>query len=222
VLYLHVIAGGIAILAGFAAMSFAKGSMRHRRAGDVYGAAMIVMTSSAFISAAFLRPHALNALAAMVTFYLVATAWLAARRNVAHAGLPEYAASLVGAAAAVYGFTVVSRVEEPGMEGFGFAFGGIAALCVISDVRYLIRRAMSRRQQLVRHVWRMTFTWFVATGSFFLGQMKHLPAWVTAHKLNVLIALTPVALLVFWLIRIRFPPWSRKSRPAVIIAATET
>jgi hypothetical protein len=221
VLYVHVIAGGIAILAGCAAMLFAKGTPRHRRAGDVYVVAMLVMTSSAFVAAAFLRPNKTNVLAAMFTFYLVASAWLAMHRRRAQPGLLDHLASVVGAAAAWYGFTVVSRIESPGMEGFGYAFGGIATLCVASDVRWFLGRELTRTQRLVRHVWRMGFTFFVATGSFFLGQMKHLPDWVTAPRLNVLIALVPVVLLVFWLIRVRFPPWSRKSRPAVIIAATE-
>jgi hypothetical protein len=84
---------------------------------------------------------------------------------------------------------VVSRIEGAGMEGFGYAFGGTAALCVASEVRFYVRREMSRSQKRVRQLWRMGFTFFVAIESFFLGQMKQPPAWVTAPRLNVLIAL---------------------------------
>jgi len=221
VLYVHVTAGAIAILAGFASMLVAKGSPRHRLAGNVYVVAMLTMTTSAFIAAAFLRPNELNVLAALLTFYLVATAWMTMHRKPARPALLEYLASAVGAAAALFGFIVVSRVEGAGMEGFGYAFGGIAALCVASDIRFYVRRTISASQRLVRHLWRMGFTLFVATGSFFLGQMKHLPAWITDSRLNVLIALIPGVLLVFWLFRVRFSPWSRKSRPAAVVAAAE-
>ena len=221
-LYIHVVAGCIGILAGFASMLFAKGTPRHRLAGQAYVVAMLVMTASAFIAAAFLRPNKVNVLASMLTFYLVVSAWMTMRRSAAHPGLPEYLAAMLGAAASVYAFTVIARVEGPGMEGFGYAFGSIAALSVASDVRFWIRRSIEPVQRLVRHLWRMGFTLFVATGSLFLGQMKHLPAWLTGNRLNVLIAVIPVVLLVFWLIRVRFAPWSRKSRPAAVVAAAGT
>jgi hypothetical protein len=211
---LHVILGALGILAGFAAMAFAKGSARHRFAGNVYAAAMLGMCASALLIAVFLRPNNLNVVAATLTAYLVASAWLTVRRRPERPGAPEYASLTVGAAAAVLGLAFGARASNGALAGFCFVFGGIAALAVLADVRLLVRRSLTRTQRLVRHLWRMGFTLFVAAGSLFLGQAKHLPAWLTAPKLNILITLSTIGLLVFWLIRVRFAPWSRKSRSA--------
>ena len=211
-MFIHIVAGSIGILSGFAAMLFAKGSARHRLAGRVYVVAMLVMTTSAFIAAAFLRPNRINVLAAMLTCYLVATAWMTLHRRPDRPALLEYLAMVLGGAACVYGFAVVAGGERGGMAGFGLFFGGIAGLCVVSDLRFMLRGVISRTQALARHVWRMGFSLAIASGSLFLGQMKHLPAWLLNSKLNVLIALTPLVLLVFWLVRVRFPPWRRKTR----------
>ena len=56
----------------------------------------------------------------------------------------------------------------------------------------------------MRHLWRMCFGWFIATGSFFLGQQQVFP--VALRKTNLLIvpAILPLLLLVFWLGRSRF------------------
>ncbi|HTU65654.1 MAG TPA: hypothetical protein VMF52_06880 [Steroidobacteraceae bacterium] len=211
-LYLHVVAGSVGILFGFVTMFFAKGSPRHRWAGNVYTVAMLVMTGSAFIAAIFLKPNKLNVLAAMLTGYLVGTAWLTVRRKPEAPRALEFVAMGVAAAAALFGFFVVGTAPGTGMTGFGLFFGGIAALCLASDLRFWSTGAMSRAQRLTRHLWRMGVSFAIASGSLFLGQMKHLPAWLTGSKLNVVLALTPLVLTVFWLIRVRLPPWSRKAR----------
>lgn len=49
---------------------------------------------------------------------------------------------------------------------------------------------------------RMCFGWFIATGSFFLGQQQVFPAWLRiACAFGA--ALLPLALLIFWMIRVR-------------------
>lgn len=211
-LSLHVIAGCIGILAGFAAMLLTKGSRRHGLAGDVYVIAMLVMCASAFIAAIFIKPNNINVLAAMLTGYLVASGWMTVHRR---ADLPralEFAGMALGAAAAIFGLLVVRTAAGTGMSGFGLFFGGIAALCVASDLRFWLRGDITRTQRLTRHLWRMSFSLAIASGSLFLGQMKHLPGWLTGSKLNVILALAPLVLMIFWLVRVRRPPWSRKAR----------
>ena len=210
-LTLHIIAGSLGILAGFAAMFFAKGSPRHRLAGNVYTIAMLVMCTSAFVVAALIRPNNLNVLAATLTMYLVASSWLTVRRRPDRPGRLEYATMAIGGLAALLGLVFAAR-SSGGAVGFYLVFGAIAALSVASDIRYAMRRAITHTQRLVRHLWRMGFTLFIATASLFLGQAKHLPGWITGSKLNVVIALFSLGLLVFWLRRVRSPTWSRKAR----------
>lgn len=215
-LTIHIIAGSLGILAGFAAMFLAKGSPRHRLAGNVYTTSMLVMCLSAFIVAAFIKPKNLNLLAALVTFYLVASSWLTVRRKPDQPGRLEYATMAIGGLAAMLGLVFATR-SSGGLAGFYIFFGGVAALSVASDIRYALRRAITHTQRLVRHLWRMGFTLFVATASLFLGQAKHMPAWITVPKLNVFIALFSLGLLVYWLIRVRSSSWSRKARPVTAL-----
>src|SRR5688500_2740019 len=114
---LHIIAGGLGILAGFAAMLFAKGSPRHLLAGNVYTISMLVMCSSAFIVAAFIRPEKLNLLAATLTFYLVASARLTVRGRPDRPGRLDYATMAIGGLAALLGLVFASRASG------GLAFG---------------------------------------------------------------------------------------------------
>jgi hypothetical protein len=213
-LALHIIAGGLGIVAGFAAMVFAKGSPRHRLAGNVYTISMLVMCSSAFIVAAFFRPDKLNLVAATLTFYLVASAWLTVRSKPDAPGRLEYAAMAIGGLAAILGLVFASRASGGIAAGYLF-FGAIAAASVASDLRYALRRTITATQRLVRHLWRMGFTLFIATASLFLGQAKHLPAWITEPKLNGLITLLSVGLLVYWLFSVRRR--GRKARPVAVL-----
>src|SRR5712692_11424772 len=77
---LHVSAGIVGILSGAAAMSFRKGSPRHALAGKVFVASMLTMAAAA-VYLAFVKQETPNIVAGILTFYLVTTAWLTARRG---------------------------------------------------------------------------------------------------------------------------------------------
>src|SRR5256885_16029665 len=93
-LFLHVFAGLMALLSGTAAMSFRKGSRRHRETGYVFVASMLALgASGAYIG--FTAHEILNGVMGVLTFYLVTTAWLTARRGDAQTFPFDYAALLV-------------------------------------------------------------------------------------------------------------------------------
>jgi hypothetical protein len=50
----------------------------------------------------------------------------------------------------------------------------------------------------------MCFAFFVATGSFFMGQQDVLPQVVRGSPVLFVLALAPIALMLFWLARVRF------------------
>jgi hypothetical protein len=79
----------------------------------------------------------------------------------------------------------------------------VILLAGLGDLRMLVR-GISGRRRIARHLWRMCFGWFIATGSFFLGQQQVFPAWLRGSPALLVPALLPLALLVFWMIRIRF------------------
>src|SRR5687768_5331977 len=80
-LLVHICSAIIALLSGFMAMAFRKGSGLHGAAGTVFFVSMISMCSCGWVIAAFLRPNMLNVVVSMLTLYLVSTAWRAARKR---------------------------------------------------------------------------------------------------------------------------------------------
>ena len=75
----------------------------------------------------------------------------------------------------------------------------------IGDWRFIVRGRLSPTQRISRHLWRMCFALFIATGSFFLGQQKVMPLAVRGSPLLIVLALAPFAVMLFWLVRVRFP-----------------
>src|SRR5947199_10017915 len=84
ILIIHICAGVVGVLSGAAAMSFRKGSRPHRVGGNLFFVAMLVMGSSA----AYLG----NIVGGLFACYLVATAWLTARRREAETSIFDWAA----------------------------------------------------------------------------------------------------------------------------------
>src|SRR5262249_12963717 len=79
-LILHISGGMIGLLSGAAAMIFRKGSRLHILSGRVFVGAMLTMGASA-ASLAILKHDPNNFGGGILTFYLIMTAWLTARRR---------------------------------------------------------------------------------------------------------------------------------------------
>ena len=78
-------------------------------------------------------------------------------------------------------------------------------LAAAGDVRMLVRGGVFGAQRIVRHLWRMCFGLFIATGSFFLGQgSKVFPTFLLKTNILFVPAVLPLILLIFWLFRVRF------------------
>jgi hypothetical protein len=83
ILLLHIVAGTLGMLSGYVAVFLLKGSRRHGLAGNVFVITMLCLSASG-VFLAVMRSQPGNILGGTLTFYLVATAWLAvraARRN---------------------------------------------------------------------------------------------------------------------------------------------
>src|SRR6266849_5039699 len=170
-LFLHIVAGTLGMLSGFVAVFLRKGSRRHGLAGNVFVVSMLFLSASG-VYLAFMKAQPDNILGGTLTFYMVATAWLTARRRERKPGILDWGALLVvltvAAVETTYGLE--AAISQTGLKngsppGLYFIFGSIAALAAIGDVRMLVRRGISGRQRVVRHLWRMCFALFVAAGS---------------------------------------------------------
>ncbi|HEX2060113.1 MAG TPA: hypothetical protein VHK90_05185, partial [Thermoanaerobaculia bacterium] len=131
VLLIHICGAVLGLLSGALAMIFRKGSGLHGAAGTVFFVSMLAMSSSAVFSALFLKPERINVIAGSLTFYLVATAWRAAKNREGRTGAFDIAALLfilvVGVTGYVFGF------QSRSTGAIHFIFGTIAFVCATTD-----------------------------------------------------------------------------------------
>ncbi len=85
-----------------------------------------------------------------------------------------------------------------------FLFGSIALLAAGSDVRIIVKGALTGRRRITRHLWRMCFALFIATASFFLGQQDVFPKPLQGTFLLASPVMVLILLSLFWAIRVRF------------------
>ncbi len=76
-------------------------------------------------------------------------------------------------------------------------------LAAIGDLRAIRLGGLRGSRRLARHLWRMCFGLFIATGSFFLGQMKFIPEPVRIVPLLLVLAFAPILFLFYWMWRVR-------------------
>lgn len=210
ILLFHLVAGTLGMLSGFVAVFLLKGSRRHGFAGNVFVMAMMVLSASG-VYLAVLKSQPGNILGGTLTFYLVATAWMAARRRGGEPGIFDWGALLVVLAVAACQLTFGSEaaLSRTGIKygyppGPYFFMGSVAALAAIGDVRMLVRRGISGVPRIARHLWRMCFALFIASASIFLARQEIFPAVFRKTGVLFLLSFLPLMLMIFWLVRVRF------------------
>jgi hypothetical protein len=209
-LLLHITAGTLGVLSGFVAVFLRKGSRRHGLAGNVFVTSMLGLSASG-VYLALMKSQPGNVLGGALTFYLVATAWMAARRRDGEPGLVDWGALLVASAVGAVNLTygVEAAMSQTGLKydyppGPYFFLGSVALIAAAGDIRMLVRGGISGTQRIARHLWRMCFALFVASASVFLARQHLFPTLL--RKTGVLFFLTflPLILMIFWLIRVSF------------------
>ena len=209
-LVLHVACGTLGMLSGFAAILLRKGSGKHALAGNIFAITMLTMAASGAILAA-MKSEASNVIGGVLTFCLVATGWMTGRRGEWKMSAFDGGALLLTGLAAAGAFTIglQASLSPSGMRygdpaGSYFAIGSFALLAAFGDVRYALRGVIAGRQRLVRHLWRMCTAQFVAAASIFLARAELFPALLKRTGILWGLAFSPLAVMIFWMIRLRF------------------
>lgn len=210
VLAVHITAGVVGIVSGVMAISFRKGSSRHVLTGRVFVASMLTMAAAA-VYLAMRKQQTPNILAGTLTFYLITTAWLTARRNDRETRPVDWGLLLFPLAGGCWvmfiGIEKIFSLNPP-RDGvpivMDFFVGSVMLLAATGDIRMILSGGLSGTRRLLRHLWRMCFGLFIATGSFFLGQQQVFPAALRGSILLVALAIFPLGLMIFWLFRVRF------------------
>ena len=210
VLAVHFAAGLASIVAGTVALTVAKGGRLHKQSGVVFTWAMVVLgLTAAGIGAYENRPG--QVFGGLLATYLVFTA-LTTVKPLPGIGQPVHVALMVLAfacgLASVYGG--VTEWLDPTVEVIGrprvvppLIIGIIITLAALGDLRAIRAGGLRGSRRLARHLWRMCFGLFIATGSFFLGQIKFIPEPVRILPLLLALSFAPIAFLVYWMWRVR-------------------
>jgi hypothetical protein len=216
--YSHITGGLIALGAGAGAMIYKKGTPMHRQHGHVFFVAMMTMAGSGLFVSLFITPVAANVNGAMMALYLTSTAWLTVWREPGKTGRLEIAGALLGlaaaATAATYGFRALEsprRVYQEFPATGYFVFSSVALIGSLLDARMIALGGFTGAARTHRHLARMCLAFFMATGSFFLGQARQFPPEIRQSGVLMIPAMAPLVLLPYWLIRIRVWPSIRKA-----------
>src|SRR6185312_148546 len=207
------------ILAGYTTVLAAKGQTLHRRAGTIFVGAMMIMASVAvylaFSLLGQLPGQSPNIAAGSLAFYLVLSGYVTVKRKEGTIGLFERVSFLIplgiGALFLAWGFAA-TKDPKHGFDGFApvffFVFSGISFFLAALDLRVLAKGGLAGTARIARHLWRMCFAFFFAAGSFFLGQQKVMPVWMHGSKVLLVLGLAPLGFMLFWMVRVRFKPWT--------------
>ncbi|HEY0650783.1 hypothetical protein [Phenylobacterium sp.] len=203
---IHIAGGMVALVTGAAAVAARKGGALHVRAGQGFVAAMLLL----WLTATLLhlrdgKPD--SAVGDLFIGYFVITSWLAARRHDGTTGRIEIAACvLILALSAIIAWGAFAGTARPTPVGLGpvFVVAGFCLVAGLLDLNAILRKALTPVQRISRHLWRMCSAFFIATGSFFLGQQDALPEAVRGSPVLVVLAFAPFAILAVFLVRLRF------------------
>jgi len=204
----HVSTGLVAIAAGFIALAVRKGGRWHRVSGMVFVYTMIATGLAAAGLAAYEGKPTFAG--AAFTAYLVLTAYTTVKP------LPG-ATRRVDIALMVLAFTLAATSYPLAFTAFGrpghqldgvpagmmFFMDTVMLAAAIGDARMLWAGGVRGTRRLARHLWRMCFGMFIASGSFFIGQMKFIPKPIRSVPLLMILGVAPLVMLLYWLWRVR-------------------
>ena len=204
----HFGTGLLALAAGGVAITVRKGGPWHRRSGLVFVCAMIA-TGITAVGIATYEGKPGN-LAGAVILYFMITAFTAVRPLPGASRRVDIVLMLLAFAFAAgeyaNAFTALGR---PGNQidgvpaGMMFFMATIILLAAIGDARMIRAGGIQGTRRLARHLWRMLYGLFIASGSFFFGQMKFIPEPIRIVPLIVVLGVGPLVLLLYWMWRVR-------------------
>jgi hypothetical protein len=208
---LHVSAGALGLLSGGIAISVKKGSVLHRQSGDAFTAAMITAGCVGIVMVPFL-PKWSSVVPGSFASYLIATGWMTMRRRPGQTGRFELMAFVAAAAISMLGcLLALYTLGSPGgrLSGAGptyyFVVALLPAYAAVLDLRAIKAGGLRAGQRFSRHIWRMCAGMFVVAVSFFPARPQMFPAFLHGTPILWMPPLAIVAVMTFWLFKMKQP-----------------
>ena len=204
---LHFIAGGITLVAGFTALFATKGSQLHRFFGRVFVCFMLALTASGLLLSVQ-RDILFTVFLGLLTLYCFLTGWASVSR--------WYVAKWVCRLSPIMALTLCLGSVLGGIKAANSATGtlndlpagafyfiaAVSFLCAVLDLSYWRQPTLSRKQKLIRHVWRMGFALFLSASIFFFGNNHVIPEALRTPlilSIPVLLVVAVTSIYIFWL-----------------------
>jgi hypothetical protein len=184
--------------------------------------AMVTMSlSGALMDALKTRGISVNVVAGLVTFYFVTTALLTVRRRTQESLWFDRAAVLFVLTVSVLAFTSGLELMRRGRPEAApsFIFGIVGMLAAAGDIRMMRAGGIQGARRIARHLWRMCFAMWVAAASFFWGPPRRVPEVIRIPALQAVAVLLPIAVMLYWLWRLRRRNCRIPERTAAVRAA---
>lgn len=162
-----------------------------------------------------------NFVAGALTIYAVATGWATARHQEKTAGLFEGVAGVIALACALGGYwsaylisVGAKAADNPYIVTATIIISSVMALAALGDFSVVLRRGLSGRQRIARHLWRVCFGLVIAVGSFAAQGARILPDWFPGGQAILASLGLVIATMAFWLVRVLFTGWlPHRARP---------
>lgn len=218
VLYTHIVGGALGLLTGVVASFSKKGGLLHRRAGRLFLYSMFACYSIGAIVGPFLnsgqRP---NFVAAILALYLLLSGVHAAKLKPYTNTKYTLLGLVVSLSITFMGLLFMymgSHSETGTVDGSPpdafVVFIVAGALASIGEVRLLIAKTLSETARISRHLWRMCFSFFFASGSLFFGQPQVFPDWFNDSPLPSLFSIFPLMVLAYFFVKIGAKGWKAR------------
>jgi uncharacterized membrane protein len=199
----HILGGAVAIVSGFTALFVGKGSSLHRGSGQVFVAAMVVLGLTAVPLG--------NIGGGLMAVYFVVTAFTTMRpvsRNL-DIGLMLFALAF-GLLSIADGMTTLlsGKMFKDGVPAPMMLFlGTVMLLASWGDYKVIRRGPIRGSPRIIRHLWRMCFSLWIAAGSFFTIRERVetiLPDPFLGFWTRMIPVLLPLIAIFYWLWRIKY------------------
>ncbi len=212
-LYAHIGGGTVGLVSGVAAIATRKGRAVHRLAGQIFFVSMFITYLIGAGVAPFLeegqRP---NFVAGILALYLLITALVTVRQRGPvrvnwqhHAGLATaLGITLMGVIFMYMGANSETGTVDGSPPQAFVLFAVAGSFAAFGEFNVIRKKALSYAARISRHLWRMCFSMFIASGSLFLGQPQVFPQGFSQSAWPFLLAFMPLFALFIWLVLVRF------------------
>lgn len=204
----HFLTGCVS-LAGLAiAFATPKGSKFHRLGGLCFVISMLILTTTG-LWMSIAREILFTVFLSLISFHALLTGWAAASKSEIAVQLTKCSAlsSALISGGAVWGGVYAASTPTGMLNGLSsgafYFIAGVAALLAAFDLRYAVAQSQTKSMRISRHLGRMGFSSFLATGIFFFGNNHVLPEAMRTQIALVAPVISVIALTVFYAIQVR-------------------